>query len=226
MKILFLGTGAADWPLEKQAGMQEFRRLSSALIDDVLLIDPGPQVLDALREYGKDSAQIKYVITTHKHGDHYSEATVQALTAAGAQTAELSAGDTVQLGGYTISAYAGNHATCAGTVHFIISDGEKSLFYGLDGAWLLYDEVQGIKQHKPDLAVLDATIGDVDGDYRIFEHNNLNMVLEMQKSLAPYVGRFCISHMARTLHTDHETLQKKMAEYGIIAACDGLELEM
>ena len=38
MKILFLGTGAADWPAEKPAGCKEFRRLSSALIDDVLLI--------------------------------------------------------------------------------------------------------------------------------------------------------------------------------------------
>jgi len=43
MKITFLGTGAADWPLQREEKMKEFRRLSSALIDGVLLIDPGPQ---------------------------------------------------------------------------------------------------------------------------------------------------------------------------------------
>ena len=53
MKIEFLGTGAADWPLTKPEEYTEFRRLSSALIDDVLLIDPGPQVSEALRVLGK-----------------------------------------------------------------------------------------------------------------------------------------------------------------------------
>ena len=38
MKITFLGTGAADWPMERVEGMTEFRRFSSALIDDVLLL--------------------------------------------------------------------------------------------------------------------------------------------------------------------------------------------
>jgi len=48
MKITFLGTGAADWPLERPSEYTEFRRLSSALIDETLLIDPGPQVPAAL----------------------------------------------------------------------------------------------------------------------------------------------------------------------------------
>ncbi len=59
----------------------------------------------------------------------------------------------------------------------------------------MYDEVAGIKQHKPDFAVLDATIGFIDGDYRIFKHNNLNMVMEIKKSLECYIKKFCISHM-------------------------------
>ena len=44
MKLLFLGTGAADWPPERPDGCEEFRRMSAALIDGTLLIDPGPQV--------------------------------------------------------------------------------------------------------------------------------------------------------------------------------------
>lgn len=226
MKILFLGTGAADWPRKKEAGMTEFRRLSSALIDDVLLIDPGPQVREALEELGRSPDRIKYIINTHKHSDHYSEETVKWLESFGAELIDVAAGEEMTIGRYTVWAYSGNHSTCDGTVHFIISDGESTVFYGLDGAWLMYDEVQGIMAHRPTLAVLDATIGFIDGDYRIFEHNNLNMVLEMKKTLSPYVGQFAISHMARTLHTAHEELAESMREHGVIAAYDGLELSV
>lgn len=226
MKITFLGTGAADWPLQKPDGYMEFRRLSSALIDDVLLIDPGPQVIYALEDLGKSPAKIKYIINTHSHRDHFSQETLSHLESLGATFILLSDGEVKTVGQYTIRAYKGNHDTCKNTVHFIITDGERTLFYGLDGAWLLYDEVQAIKEYKPDFAVLDATIGDIDGDYRIFEHNNLNMVLEMKKSLENYIGKFCISHMARTLHTDHKNLSEKMKQCNIITAHDGLEIEI
>ena len=152
--------------------------------------------------------------------------TVNQLEADHAEFFDLQSGDAVTLGKYTVRAYTANHSTSEKTVHFIITDGEKTLFYGLDGAWLLYDEVQAIKKYKPDFAVLDATIGDVDGDYRIFEHNNLQMILEMKKTLSAYIGQFCISHMARTLHTDHKTLSEKMQAHRIIAAYDGLETEI
>ncbi|MBO5279874.1 MAG: hypothetical protein J6B55_01500, partial [Clostridia bacterium] len=148
------------------------------------------------------------------------------LEDSGAVFFDLCSGDETVIGKYTVRAYRGNHGTCEGTVHFIITDGEKTLFYGLDSAWLLYDEVQAIKKYKPNFAVLDATIGDMDGDYRIFEHNNLNMVIEMKKTLCKYVGSFCISHMARTLHTDHKTLCEKMREHEILVAYDGFETEI
>ena len=224
MNITFLGTGAADWPLEKPQGMTDFRRFSSALIDNCLLIDPGPQVMDALKELKIDASQIQYIINTHNHSDHFSQVTVDALTSLGARLCPLADGECHTLGTYTVYAYKGNRGTCEGTVHFIIQDGENCIFYGLDGAWLLYDEVQAIKRFKPDLAVLDATVGNIDGDYRIFEHNNLRMVREMQKTLSPYVGRFVISHLALTLHTDHKTLCEEMSLDNIIVAYDGLTL--
>ncbi len=228
MKLLFLGTGAADWPfdLTQNAGRDEFRRLSSALVDDTLLIDPGPHVFDAMAAFGKDPAAVKYIINTHSHRDHFSPETVERFAALGAKFVRLTAGETMPLGDYTVSAYTANHGTCADAVHFLITDGDRTLFYGLDSAWLLYEEVQAIIKAKPQLAVLDATVGFIDGDYRVFEHNNLLMVLEMQKTLAPHVERFCISHMARTLHTDHKTLCEQMAPYGVIVACDGLTVDV
>ena len=124
MKLTFLGTGAADWPLQRRPEMTEFRRLSSLLIDNTLLIDPGPQVCEALQELGKKPEDIKYIINTHSHGDHYCPETVEALEKAGASFRKTADGDTLTLGNYTIHAFAGNHSTCKGTVHFIIADGE------------------------------------------------------------------------------------------------------
>lgn len=224
MKITFLGTGAADWPASKPKDSAEHRRYSSVLIDDVLLIDPGPQVIDALDEYGINPKRIEYIINTHKHGDHFCPETVKQLTAEGAVFYELSAGESTKVGNYMINAYKANHSTCEKTVHFIIKDGPDTLFYGLDGAWLLYEEFQAIKKFKPDLVVLDATIGEVDGDYRVFEHNNINMVIELKKSLNPYVKKFCISHMAKNLHGDFSVLSKKMKKHNIIVAYDGLTM--
>ena len=225
MKITFLGTGAADWNIEKHKDMEGFRRNSSVLIDDCLLVDPGPCVPDALASFGKSADSVKYIINTHRHGDHFCEDTVRYLD--GATFFGSSAGDILTFGKYTVTCLPANHMTCNGAQHFIISDGEKSIFYGLDGAWLLYDEMKAISaQGGVDLAVLDATIGDIMGDYRIFEHNNLNMVREIKASLEKYVKRWVISHLARTLHTSHDELSEKMGECGIEAAYDGLEIEI
>lgn len=224
MKITYLGTGAADWNITLHKEEEGFRRNSSALIDDCLLIDPGPNVMDALETFGKDVSKIKYIINTHKHSDHYNEETLSNLPIA--QFFEFEADEEKQIGNYNIKSYKANHSTCKDAVHFIINDGEKKIFYGLDGAWLMYDEVAAIKEHGIDYAVLDATIGDIPGDYRIFEHNNLNMIKEIKDSLKEYVKRFCISHMARTLHKSHNELTADMREFDIEVAFDGMETKI
>lgn len=225
MKITFLGTGAADWSFQKHKDLEGFRRNSSLLIDDCLLIDPGRDVPNALDTFGKRAEDIQYILRTHDHPDHDDEQTRCYLS--GALFAPMRAGEVRSLGRYTVTALRANHATCeGGTVHFIVSDGEKKLFYGLDGAWLTYDEVSAIQREGIDLAVFDATVGDAPGDHRIFEHNSLNMVVEMKASLEKYVKRFLISHMARTLHTSHGELVERMRPHGIEVAFDGCEIEL
>ena len=222
MKLQFLGTGAADWCLALHKGCDGFRRNSALLIDDCLLVDPSPDVPDAIGEFNIDKTQIKYIINSHKHPDHYNEDTVRYLS--GAELIELAAGEIKQIGKYTVQALRANHST--ETVHFIIFDGEKRLFYGLDGGWLMFEEIEAIKENGIDLIIFDATVGDIPGDYRIFEHNNLSMVREMKTSLEPHIKRFMISHMARTLHTSHGELCENMKKHGIEVAFDGMETEV
>ena len=223
MKVTFLGTGAADWVIEKDKGLKDFRRNSSLLIDDCLLIDPGPNVLDALTAFKKQPEKIKHIINTHNHYDHYSEETVKSLK--NATFYPLAPKDVVSVGEYVIRAYLANHGT-ENPLHFIIQKNGKSIFYGLDGAWLTLLEAKAIKEFGIDLAVLDATVGNSKVDKRLFEHNNLSMVKDIKNALEPYVKTWYISHMAKTLHTSHAKLSAQMKRYNVLVAKDGLEIEV
>lgn len=226
MKILFLGTGADDWVQYTGEKSGEYRGFSSILIDDVLLIDPGPSVLEAAERFSCDLSKVKYILNTHNHRDHFNQENVDYLTNLGAEFIPFADGDIKQVGNYTIEAVEANHNAIVDTVHFLIDDGESRIFYGLDGAWLLKKEVEAIRRQHVDLAILDGTIGDVPGDFRVFVHNNLHMVEEMKCALEPFVDRFVITHMAYTLHTDHQTLVERLRPSGIEAAYDGWVLEL
>lgn len=80
MKLAFLGTGAADWDFRKKEEYLkergEFRRLSSTLINDELLMDPGPHIFDAEETFGISLGKVKIVLITHSHDDHYNEENV------------------------------------------------------------------------------------------------------------------------------------------------------
>ena len=93
MKLLFLGTGAADWDIKSPERQEGFRRYTSTLVDGSLLIDPGPCVLEALQTFGADRSKIKYIINTHSHSDHYNKETVESLEKDGAEHFVNSNGD-------------------------------------------------------------------------------------------------------------------------------------
>jgi len=226
MIIQFLGTGAADWGINDRDSKGTNRFFSSALIDEKLLIDPGPHVFLSAEKHGIDLSRIEFIINTHPHSDHFNKETLAKLEDMGAKYYEISAGERVEFGGYSVTAYRANHSTCENSKHFIIEKDAKRLFYGLDSAWLMYEEVQAILNNDVDMAVLDATIGDIKGDYRIFEHNNLNMIREIKATLNSHVKRYVISHMARTLHEEHHVLAEKMNNEGIETAFDGFVAEI
>ena len=52
------------------------------------------------------------------------------------------------------------------------------------------------------------------------------MVIDMKLSLKKFIKRFCISHMARTLHGTQKEIEARMAPYGIEVAYDGYETQI
>ena len=82
MQITFLGTAAAtSYPLAfckckfcnqaRANGSKDFRKRSSIIINDDLLIDMGPDIMSASFMYNKSIADIKYCLQTHSHSDHF-----------------------------------------------------------------------------------------------------------------------------------------------------------
>lgn len=230
MELLFLGTGAADWDPAKADASPDFRRLSSLLVDGRLLIDPGPCVYEFEKTFGYEGllAGVTDVILTHPHSDHFSRETLHRLESTGAVFHETAAGDTLELEGYTVRAYAANHRTAENPVHFTVESKEdgRRFFYGCDGAWMFYETYRALLEYgRLDLMIFDCTIGDIRGDYRIFEHNNIAMVSEMAATFNKICPRFMVSHLARTLHpATHAETAEVLAKYGLECARDNLRV--
>lgn len=250
MKILFLGTGAADWAMEDKRKGEFFRRNSSTLIDGKLLVDPGAYVFDYVDDCGDPRLldEVRYVLVTHNHSDHVNADTVRRL-ACGRELTILCpkpAQDRIgqvdgvkfitpeiyreeKLGDHSVLPLLANHDDVLNAFHYIIKtpDG-KEIFYGLDGAWFLRPTWEEMKSHKFHVAILDCTVGDFD-DWRLFEHNTVpmlrKMVAEMRRlGMIAEGGKLVASHLARTLHPSHEECVRIFGELGMLTAFDGMEI--
>lgn len=254
-EMIFLGTGAADWNLAmKNEGF--FRRNSSCLIDKKLLIDPGAHIFSFIEDFNVPDLfdELTDIIVTHFHSDHINKESVLRL----AENRSLRVGcdkRTMEHIGehpnitYTlfkpyIEYNVGDMiVTPLLANHDIVADGEnfafnyyvetkegKSIFYGLDSAWILRPTWEYLKKKKFDAFVFDCTVGDKD-DWRLFEHNTIPMIRKMveeinAKELMKEGGKLIASHMARTLHKSHEDTAEILEKINMITAFDGMKVQL
>lgn len=149
MSVRLLGTGAADgWPnpfctcssctSERLEGRT--RTQTSALVDDVLLLDCGPGTPHAAERAGVTLREVRFLLITHQHSDHCSPATLMyrswvvdgPLTVVGPPDVieacrpwlpedtgvvfrPVRPGDELDLEGYAVRVLASSHRTGLGT---------------------------------------------------------------------------------------------------------------
>ena len=82
-----------------------------------------------------------------------------------------------------------------------------------------------------DVMVLDATVGDYEGDYRVGEHNSIPMLRMMEKSfrtleICDDKTLIVLDHIARTLHKPHDELCRQVQGDGYLPAYDGMRLSV
>lgn len=262
MKVTFLGTGAADWNIKAYVPGQFHRRYSSILINQDLLVDPGPHILHFCEENHTPDllTGVKHILVTHSHADHFTPEIVSSLcldqdrtiwadpacrrkliaalgeeTAARIRFVETRCNRDYEIGGYRVTSLRSNHATDdpeEDTRLYLVEQDGRTLYYGCDSAWIPTASWNLIRPRPLNAMVLELTCGETATyDWRIFEHNTpemLEIMLTMfrkYKLFAPDV-KFYVSHMARTLHTDHEALQKYLEPLGVIPAYDGFSFEV
>ncbi|MBR5527986.1 MAG: MBL fold metallo-hydrolase [Clostridia bacterium] len=257
-KIVFLGTGAADWHMTQDIENPDFRALSGMLIDGHIMIDCGPGAFVYEDKYGKSGIyrNVDTVFVTHSHDDHFGKAYVERLCAESEKNITLygdkaleqfipqcknltfvaldaSAHQTVECGGYSVTALKSNHATRVPgeQTHHYYFKGEKNLFIGYDGAWLIADTWEFLQKNPIDVYVIDATCGeDFRLDFRNFSHNNLHMIDFMYETfIANNVmtkdSKLILTHLAKTLHPSNADTKLIANKRGYEMAYDGMELE-
>lgn len=255
MDILFTGTGASEWAPENRF-KSNYRRKSSLLIDGTLMIDAGPDIFTFEKDfsYNRLYSGVKAILQTHSHRDHLSEDSLRELVKENSKCMIL--GDTVTLEsiknidglqkiatepyltsdicGYAVTPLKSNHTlglVNEQPLHYIIEKNGKRIFYGCDGAWLLYPTWAHMKKLSFDLMILDGTTGELDGNIRNFEHNNLAMVRLLattfrENNLLTNKGKIMISHMAMSLHGSHKDLEDRLGANEVQPAFDGMQIKV
>lgn len=162
MKIVFLGTGAADWDWKNLP--PDTRKSSCALLGATCLIDAGPCVLRGLSDAGASPARIADLLVTHSHSDHFSADAILEIARSGRRRLRVWApphaieilgriapretawdlhpvlpGDTFRAAGMSVVALPANHLVESDLseqpLHYVFAGRGTRLLYALDGAW-------------------------------------------------------------------------------------------
>ncbi len=189
-----LGTGSSDgWPNAwcpkpcctslVEAGI--VRTQTSALIDRVLLVDPGSEAPRQAMRSNISLSGVRYVLVSHVHPDHLdpsflmhrSWVTTEPLTVVGPKPVidackpwvrggnvtfvTITAGRDVVLGPYRVRALPANHEAHGEACLYAIAGPDATVLWGTDtGPW-----ARGVKEMlagtKFDLVLLEETFGDV-----------------------------------------------------------------
>lgn len=206
MKLLFLGTGAAGAMKVPNAEIKPGqRRCSSMLIDETVLVDVALQSFDYATQQGVDTTAITDIFLSHSHSDHYWKDTLLQYAEAAEQklnfwchegavqdlglTEEEAARINIcpvkcmqkwETAGMTVTALPANHLAGGPQqqcLHYVFEKDGQSLFYGCDGGWFRADTWEYMRKHCVFTAmILEATVGELPGNFRIGTHNTVPML--------------------------------------------------
>jgi adenosylcobinamide kinase/adenosylcobinamide-phosphate guanylyltransferase len=193
MHVRLLGTGSADgWPnpfctcgsctAERLAG--RLRGQTSALVDDVLLLDCGPETPHAAQRAGVDLSRLRHVLITHAHPDHCSPAFLlfrswvgddpldvvgpaEVIEAARMWVAPdstvsfvaVTPGDRVEIGGYDVRVLAATHGDSA-VLYDVSAPSGGRLLYATDTGPLPTSTVEAVRDAMLDVVLMEETFGD------------------------------------------------------------------
>ena len=253
--LTFLGTCACDFSPKLETEFKscfdfDARRSSALLVNDTVLIDCGIHTLESLDILKIPYGQITDILITHTHDDHYipeniakiaesKEAPLRLWIREGATVPEISNVEIIRMTllskcekyGITVTGLPANHDKSTFPQHLLLQLDGKKLYYACDGGWIMCEALNYLLDADLDALVIDATMGDLVGDYRVGEHNSIPMIRHMLPSLETNrviseKTRVFLSHIAPSLHKSHRKTVEIASEFGAEVAYDGLCLEI
>ena len=245
MKLTFIGTGAADYDW-KNYGTADVLGSTMSLLGENILLDCGPTATRAMQRFNIKFSDIRAVVNTHSHSDHFNIEELRKIAGSGKidfygsrQTCNLvkdfcnvhplNFGKKFKIGNFTFLTLPANHAVSnlkEETFNYLISDGEKNILYALDTAWMLTKARLLIGKTYLDAIIHDATMSEAD-DWRIFEHSDPVMIASVRRVLLKTnvideKTKVYFNHRARTLWPSDPAAQQAIAEReNAILARDG-----
>ena len=258
-KVTFLGTCACNYARYEHRFAEDLkdsfdddaRRASAMLVDGHVMVDCGPHAADALGIVGASAEDITDIVITHLHDDHFvpenivriAEGRSSPLNLWVSEDAVLDCLENVnikrmkKLESYDISSdirvtgLFANHDPGVAPQHLLFEKNGKKLFYGCDGAWMMTATFNYLCNSGLDMMVLDGTVGDYEGDFRMAEHNSIPMIRLMlpslkTKEIVTEKTKVYISHLAPRLHKSHAETVEIVKNDGICVAYDGLTVEI
>ncbi len=234
---------------------KKIRRRSTVLVNGRYLIDCSPFSFDYAEHLGIDTSKITDIFLTHSHVDHlYRDSLLKfAKTAENKITfhchknavgriplegdefnlidiAPFEVFDEIITDDFVAVPLYSNHTvenSPETTVHYVFKCGDKTFFYGCDGAWLLSKTWEYLCKCKLDLVIFDGTVGDYEDDWRIATHNSIPMIRIMVKAMkakgiVDENSTIMLNHLARTLHVGIRETEELLAKDNMIAAYDSM----
>ena len=254
-ELYFLGTCACDFSKRLETDLKECfdkdaRRSSAMMIGENYLIDCGVHTCESLAIAKFDIEKITDIFITHLHRDHFNSSNIANIGKGrttplrlwvredaalpeieGVEIKRMKLFKEYNIGAMKVTSIPANHDPAVSPQHFIIEKDGKKLFYGCDGGWFLNETYNALRGAKLDMAVLDATVGDYEGDFRAAEHNSIPMIRLLLPSLRT-IGAIdestaiYLSHIAPSLHVSHAKTVEIAKAFGAHVAYDGLALEL
>lgn len=245
----------------------EVRTRSQVLIDDILSVDFPPEAYVHSLKYGVNLSNLKYLLVTHSHMDHfyahdfilrgykYAQLEQDVLNIYGNEevfkvfkeccaremkevVAPHIAFNTVKsyqvfkVGNYTVITIPANHSKVEDALLFYISDGKKGYLHLHDSGVVCDEAINFLAKNnaKADLVTFDCTF--LDKSYGPeARHMGIddNMAIKQRLKDVGVIDDNCkcvITHFSHNANPTRANLLLYEEKYGVIAAYDGLTIEI
>ncbi|BDB62093.1 bifunctional adenosylcobinamide kinase/adenosylcobinamide-phosphate guanylyltransferase [Rhodococcus sp. D-6] len=198
MEVVLLGTGAADgWPnpfctcasCADAARRGEIRGQTAALVDDVLMLDCGPEAPRAAVRHGRSLAQVRHILLTHAHADHLGPQALlfRSWVAAGVELdvigpadaldtcrpwvapdapvrfVPVEPGDSLTVGDYSVRVLPARHKVFRdgdAVLYDLSGPGGSRLLWACDTGMWLAEWFEAVRDARFDAVFLEETFGD------------------------------------------------------------------